>query len=387
MPAIDAAAMNALLARCGPTAPGVILRLAWQAGLARREIQALTWGQVDLMEWKIALPGRTVPLPMELALFLAPLEGPAEAAVVPSQRTGGPMEAQTISHLAKAALTEGGLPGVRLTDLRTDCARRMLADGQDWQAVSRATGFSAAALRSLGGGSTRAVKEPRARAAAVERLLQKEGPTPAGVAIALAWRAGLGLDEILKLKWEDLASLSLDPRTKKLLGQAEGKAGYVLSTRTGRPYDRARLSRLVRATFIKEGLDDLTLRDLRQLRSADEFDARLLALAAGREGVTAREVQEALSLSDTAASHRLKRLVQQGKLTRVGLRYYLPGAVVPREEQEEAIIQYLKEEGFAYRQDIARLLRIPASQCRPVLSRLVESGRVRMEEQRYLPNE
>lgn len=140
MPAIDAAAMNALLARCGPTAPGVILRLAWQAGLARREIQALTWGQVDLMEWKIALPGRTVPLPMELALFLAPLEGPAEAAVVPSQRTGGPMEAQTISHLAKAALTEGGLPGVRLTDLRTDCARRMLADGQDWQAVSREIG-------------------------------------------------------------------------------------------------------------------------------------------------------------------------------------------------------------------------------------------------------
>ena len=60
---------------------------------------------------------------------------------------------------------------------------------------------------------------------------------------------------------------------------------------------------------------------------------------------------------------------------------------MPREEHEEAIIQYLKEEGFAYRQDIARLLRIPASQCRPVLSRLVESGRVRMEEQRYLPNE
>ena len=381
MPAIDEISMNTLLHRCGESAAGVILRLAWQAGLRRQEIQSLTWGQVDLLEWKISLPDRVAPMPMELALFLAPLEDERDAAVVPSQR-GGALEPQTISHLARAALTEGGLPGVRLTDLRNDCARRMLASGQDWQAVSRATGMGAAALRKLGAPSTRTAKEPRARGAAVERLIEKEGPTAAGLAIALAWRAGLGLDEILALRWED--DLPLDPQTQKLLDAVRQPSGYVLSTRTARPYDRSRLSRLVRAAFIRGGLDDLTLRDLRQLRSADEFDSRLLSLANRREGVTAREVQVALGLSDTAVSRALRRLTQQGKLTRVGLRYYLPGAVVPREEQEEAILQYIKEEGFAYRQDIARLLRIPAAQCRPVLARLVESGKVRLEEQRYL---
>ena len=384
MPNLDTTAMNAILDRCGESAAGVILRLAWQAGLKRREIQGLTWGCVDLMEWKLTLPDRTVPIPMELAIFLAPLEGDKAAPVVPSQRTGGPLDPQTISHLAKEALTEGGLPDVRLTDLRTDCALRMLSAGEDWQAVSRATGMGAGALRKLSGLSTRSAKEPRARAAAVEQLLRREGPTPAGAAIALAWREGLGLDEILTLKWEQADALSLDSRTKRLLEGMERQGPWVLSTRTGRPYDRARLSRLVRATFIKGGLDDLTLRDLRQLRAADTFDAQLLALAGRREGVTLRQAQEELRLSDTAGRRVLRRLVQQGKLTRVGLRYYLPGAVVPPEEQESAIVDYLKKEGFAYRQDIARLLRLPPAQCRPVLQRMVESGKVRLEEQRYI---
>lgn len=383
---IDEAAMNSILDRWGGSAPGRILRLAWQAGLRRREIRDLTWGSVDLMEWKISLPDRTVPIPMELALFLAPLEEEKERFVVFSQRTGGPLDPQTISHLAKEALAEGGFPDVRLTDLRTDCAVRMLAAGQDWQAVSRATGMSAAALRKLGGQSTRAVKEPRVKATAVEQLLEREGATPAGAAIALAWRMGLGLDEILALKWEDVDALPLDSRTKTLLEGLERQGPFVLSTRTLRPYDRARLSRLVRSAFIQGGLDDLTLRDLRQLRSADAFDAQILLLAGRREGVTLQQAREELDLVDTAVRRSLRRLVQKGKLVRVGMRYYLPGAVVPPEDQEAAILDYLKREGFAYRQDIARLLRIPAAQCRPVLRRMVESGKLRLEEQRYIMN-
>ena len=383
---IDEATMNSILDRWGESAPGRILRLAWQAGLRRRETRDLTWGSVDLMEWKISLPDRTVPIPVELALFLAPLAEEKERFVVSSQRTGAPLDPQTISHLAKEALAEGGLPDVRLTDLRTDCALRMLCAGQDWQAVSRATGMSAAALRKLGGQSTRAVKDPRVKAAAVEQLLQKEGSTPAGAAIALAWRGGLGLEEILALKWEQVESLCLDSRTKTLLEGLERQSPFVLSTRTGRPYDRARLSRLVRSAFVQGGLDDLTLRDLRQLRSADAFDAQLLLLAGRREGVTLQQAQEELDLVDTAVRRSLRRLVQKGKLVRVGMRYYLPGAVVPPEEQEAAILDYLKREGFAYRQDIARLLRIPAAQCRPVLRRMVESGKLHLEEQRYIMN-
>ena len=392
MPIVEEAAMHAVLHRCGESAAGVILRLAWQAGLRRQEIQSLRWGQVDLMEWKLRLPDRSAAIPMELALFLSPLAGRAEEPVLLSRKTGQAMDAQTISHLARAALSEGGLGDVRLTDLRNDCAVRRLAAGEDWQQVSRSLGMSAAAVRALGGGSTRAAGEPRAKAAAVDRLLEKEGATPAGIAIALAWRQELGLEEILALRWEQVSegelrlprgSVSLDRKTAKLLESLRQEEGWVLSTRTGRPYDRARLSRMVREAFVRHGLDDLTLRGLRQLRQADDLDGRILTLA-GEAGVTAREAQESLSISDTALSRRLRRLMQQGRLTRVGFKYYRSGAVVPPQEQESAVLTYIKKEGFAYRQDIARLLRIAPAQCRPVLQRMVEQGKLRLEEQRYL---
>ena len=202
MNTVEESAMRRLLERCGESAAGVILRLAWQAGLRRREIRSLTWEQVDFMEWKLLLEERKADMPMELAVFLAPLAG--RGAVVASQKTGEALDAQTISHLARAALTEGGLEQVQLVDLRNDCARRRLAAGESWQQVSRSLGMSAAALRALGASSTRAEGEPRAKAAAVERLIEKEGPTPAGIAIALAWRQELGLEEILSLRWEQV---------------------------------------------------------------------------------------------------------------------------------------------------------------------------------------
>ena len=44
----------------------------------------------------------------------------------------------------------------------------------------------------------------------------------------------------------------------------------------------------------------------------------------------------------------------------------------------------LTREGFAYRQDIARLLRIDVSQCRPILRKLVAEGQIVQDRQKYL---
>ena len=86
---VDETTMNAVLNRAGTSAAGVILRLAWQAGLTREEIRTLTWSQVDLMEWKILLPGRTVPLSVEMATFLLPL-GRGAALAPPWWAPGAP---------------------------------------------------------------------------------------------------------------------------------------------------------------------------------------------------------------------------------------------------------------------------------------------------------
>ena len=58
----DAAAMERILENHTSDAVGVVLRLAWQAGLLRDEITNLTWDQVDFERGQILLPARTVPV-------------------------------------------------------------------------------------------------------------------------------------------------------------------------------------------------------------------------------------------------------------------------------------------------------------------------------------
>ena len=385
-PYLDETRMKAVFAAAEPTAE-TILRLAWQAGLRRREIHALTWGQVDLMEWKLCLPDRTVPMDLALAMHLLPLsEGKTPAdSVAASRRSGEALTPQTISHLARSALMAAGEGEVSLADLRNAYAAGRLADGEDWQSVSRLTGMSAAALRRLGQMTrSRRTAPPAVKSGAVEELIRAEGSSPAGIAIALAWRCGLGLEEIAALRWSGVEALAPDEDTVALLAplRAEGD-GFVLATRTGKAFDLSRLSRLVRSALVRHGLDDVTLRDLRRLRGTEDVESALLRLAAGGEGVTLRQAQEELGGTDTALRRSFKHLTARGKLTRVGLTYYLPAAVVPPNEQEAAVLAHLQREGFAYRQDIARLLRISPAQCRPLLGRLVEEGKIRLENQRY----
>ena len=93
-----------------------------------------------------------------------------------------------------------------------------------------------------------------------------------------------------------------------------------------------------------------------------------------------------LNVSRTTAYNRLKQLVSRRRLTQVGARYYLPESVVPPEKQEAAVLDYLAREGFAYRQDVARLLGIGVSQCRPLLQRMLERGSILQNRQRYILN-
>ena len=52
----DEGAMRRALTANGLNAAGAILRLAWQAGLQREEIEGLTWEQVDFLDQKLVLP-------------------------------------------------------------------------------------------------------------------------------------------------------------------------------------------------------------------------------------------------------------------------------------------------------------------------------------------
>lgn len=403
-------AMDQILQKNSYNAAETILRLAWQAGLLRDEIQHLTWAQIDFPYRQIVLPDRTVPISEELVDWLADLKdhrnGCSETVVL-SDRDRKPLTPQSISRLARTALDKEGQTAIRLIDLRHDFVLRQLEE-HDWQYVSRITGVEAAALNLHFSKhlrekkvSTRIRREEPAQIDefSLWKLVQTERTTPAGVTLWLTWQLGLRLEEIVALKWDQVdleqGSLHMPDRTVSLtsgvhsvlkdLRAASPDSVYVLTApRSGQPYDRVRLSKLVRTLLIRAGMDNVTLRDLRlDCAARTGGEDQVMAYLRKHQSVTRNQVMELLGVSKTAAYTRLKQMEKRGKLTQVGARYYLKGNVVPPERQAEAILEYLAKEGFAYRQDIARLLRIDPGQCRPILQKMVAAGQIIQERQRY----
>lgn len=403
-------AMDQILQKNSYNAAETILRLAWQAGLLRDEIQHLTWAQIDFPYRQIVLPDRTVPISEELVDWLADLKdhrnGCSETVVL-SDRDRKPLTPQSISRLARTALDKEGQTAIRLIDLRHDFVLRQLEE-HDWQYVSRITGVEAAALNLHFSKhlrekkvSTRIRREEPAQIDefSLWKLVQTERTTPAGVTLWLTWQLGLRLEEIVALKWDQVdleqGSLHMPDRTVSLtsgvhsvlkdLRAASPDSVYVLTApRSGQPYDRVRLSKLVRMLLIRAGMDNVTLRDLRlDCAARTGGEDQVMAYLRKHQSVTRNQVMELLGVSKTAAYTRLKQMEKRGKLTQVGARYYLKGNVVPPERQAEAILEYLAKEGFAYRQDIARLLRIDPGQCRPILQKMVAAGQIIQKRQRY----
>ncbi len=401
----DEDAMVRILEEAGPE--GIVLRLAWQAGLSREEISSLTWEQVSFLDERLELPGRMVPLEPALREALWRLyerSGEQSERVVLSSRKKEPLAPESISRLARQALDREGQKSVRLMDLRHDWIRRQLEE-KDWAEVARISGVEVPALQ-----ARFAALVPERRGAArpappavdefkLWRVLQTERGSPAGLALWLAWQLGLQAQEIISLTWDQVAlerdllclpgrEVPLTNAVRRQLEEARrrrrpGDPPQVLLTeRSRRPMDLPRLSRMTRAALIRGGMEHTSLRDLRRDEGREDEDARLLE-AARQAPLSRGDVMALLGVSKTAAYTRLHRLTERKKLVRIGGKYYLPGSVVPPERQLEAIRAYLGQAGFAYRQDIVSLLNIRPKQCTLLLRRLVDAGELVQSGQKY----
>lgn len=63
----DEAAMRRIFARHPYSPEGTIIRLAWLEGLSRKELNELTWDQVDFETQNLLLQDRTIPLEPSVA--------------------------------------------------------------------------------------------------------------------------------------------------------------------------------------------------------------------------------------------------------------------------------------------------------------------------------
>lgn len=387
----DTEAMERLLVAHSCDRAGVVLRLAWRAGLTRDEIASLDWERVDIAAALLRLGEREVPMEEETARCL----GQWRLAQEGGETKVMPVAPQSVSRIARRALDAAGQTRVRLLDLRLDFVRRQM-EVHDWPYVLRISGFSVTTYR-LVLARFRQTGRPAARHGGetdelkLWKALQAERGTPAGIALWLAQHPGLTAQEIVALTWNevDLAAgvlrladgeRPLTQATRSVLAAEKARRApeddphVLLTPRTRKPMGTARLSALVRDALIRGGLEDLSLSDMRRGSERKTARQRILDFARDRGSVTRGDVTALLGVTESAAHRRLAELVRGGALVRVNARYYLPGTVVPAGEQEQAVLDFIARYGTAYRQDVAELLHIGPRPAARILNRMVESG-------------
>ena len=146
----DEAAMRRILDRYSDSPEGIILRLAWLEGLSRKELNELTWNQVDFETQNLLLQDRTIPLEPSVAECLQKRYeqySTISDRVIIADRGKKPMTLVNVSRLAKNALDSEG-QDVALKDLRRDwIIRQIKAHG--WAYAARVSGMAVSSLRGI----------------------------------------------------------------------------------------------------------------------------------------------------------------------------------------------------------------------------------------------
>ena len=144
----DEAAMRRILDRYSDSPEGIILRLAWLEGLSRKELNELTWDQVDFETQNLLLQDRTIPLEPSVAECLQKRYeqySTISDRVVIADRGKKPMTLVNVSRLVKNALDSEG-QDVALKDLRRDWViRQIKANG--WAYAARVSGMAVSRRR------------------------------------------------------------------------------------------------------------------------------------------------------------------------------------------------------------------------------------------------
>ena len=405
----EEAAMSRILARHPYSPEGVILRLAWQEGLSRRELNELTWSQVDFDGGSLLLPDRTVPLAPSVADCLRERYAryhKLSDRVLIADRGKKPMTPENVSRLAKNALDSEG-QDVSLKDLRRDwIVRQIKASG--WACAARVSGMAVGSLRGIfpaalwedapqpevpqtGGDDTEY---------SLWRIVQQEGSSTAGLAIWMCWKLQMQPGEILSLTWDQIDlqtglirfpghDIDMGARTQRLLSDVRARQKDVPTNRvfiapaTGNPIDQSRLSVLCRTAMIRGGLEGFSLRSLSVWAHNKQMEDVLLQ-GAEEQGCLIRDTAASLlHVSPGTAWEHLNRLSKAGRLTRVGVRYYPAGETASAEDYLPILRAYLQKEGTAGRQALAEQLRIDPKQATHILKGMVDRGELVLAGKRY----
>lgn len=396
--AADEITLQNIIKRKPCTLATAAIALAWREGLARREISALRWEDVDLDSMLLRVDGREVPIEETVAELLRRWrEASADSDSYVASVAGKRITETRLTALARAALDDAGLAAVRLHDLRADFARRMFAE-HDAAYAMRVTGLSLSSYHHTYKKSCSAAQDdaPQQDPAPSSEgglwdIMQRHREGSAGIALWLTQAAGLTEKEAVELTWDQFDGergvLHLPHRNVLLIKElitilyneevirnpADGDH-ILLSPRARKPMNVSQLSTMLRQLLIREGAGGGSIADFRQGARAEGQRSRILSEAERRGSISRAETEALLDVKRATAAARLTELTESGALVRSGRRYLPADRGVPREKWRRAVCDYIRQRDGARIIEIADLLRVSKSTAGRLLLQMAEDG-------------
>ena len=380
----------------------VVLHLAWREGLSRREIWALRWDQVDHAAGVLRLPDRSVPLEERTARALelwhtVLSRGQDVVYVACSLSRREQVAEQYISRVARSALDDAGLQDVRLIDLRHDFVRRKMEE-YAWTYALRISGLSLSTYRNkyIGkrnrGLPTVPPETPNEdQTQRLWRILQEHRGDAAGIGLWLSQQVNLKQDEIVRLTWDQvdlqkgilhlkrgdvyMIKEVIDVLKAEKARRAEGDDPHVILTpKSRKPMDTARLSTIMRDLLIHGGMNEPDTGILRHTALMEDQRERILAYIEKNGRASRREIGEFLGVSPTVAYSRLTDLVDRGDLVATSKGWFPAHSSAPKERWDEAVLELADKRGAVDDQDVAELLHTGRYSATRLLKRMVAGG-------------
>lgn len=397
----DELAMRKLLKDNPTNTLGIILRLAWLQGMSREEICNLTWADLCMEKRLIVLKNREIPLDPDTEQCIyrrVALYARTAPYVVISERYNDMLAPGSVSRIVRRALDQAGMQQVRLVDLRHDFIIRQI-ETHEWAYAIRVSGLSVGTFQ-----ATYAKLEIHKKTKAQRlsdgndeyymwKILQENKETMEGIALWLRWQMNLQLVEMVDLTWEQVdfeadvlrlekRTVPLAPTVREILRQELGHRlkdddpHVLLTPKTRKPVDVARLSKLMRTVLIRGNVEHVTVRYLHGNTQKELDKLQIVKLVKAKGFAVRADVTAELELSPSAAHARLKELTAEGKLVQVLSTYYPAETTVPPERQEETIRRYLLDNGRGCVIELAKLLGLQERQCGRILQKLAEDGKL-----------
>lgn len=373
-------AMEEIVVQEGISRNGILLRLAWQAGLSRQELQSLRWQQVDLVQGWLQLPQRRIALGGDLFVALGQWQRCCGESPWVAPGREGALPLTSISRLAQQTLQRYGLEGVRLADLRHGYIIAQLHH-RSWGAMGQELAMDEEALRKAYGGYVTPPREKTVPNPKALAQLLATGPSNLGtLAVGLAWQMGWAPKALQTLTWQQLTDQTVPPDLAPLVQALAPKRG------TGLVFDGispAGLSRLARQTLVPYGLEGVTLQSLAKYHQTQGQRHSVETYLRRQRSMTAQEGQALLGLDKSATYRLLQGWVAQGVLVQVGIQYYHGAMVPPVADHEALVLAQIQRKRVLYVGDVVNLLHIRPNQCQQLLQTLAKRGQLLGTGSRY----